>query len=487
MKIILNIIKKINAAAALLICAVLVLAPLTSCTEEEETETPEETASKKIAAYKTDLFDSAETMTDIESISSYLVSWAENKSIECTTDTYGNIIMSVPGTEEYADAPRTVVVCTFDPTQFEYDVNSIAPALFIAKNCSEYGALDVIFTPQTGGDLSGPKTLSASYFPEGSSVFVLSSASAAVCSYNAAGYSSYNFSSAVTYETIAQDAKSEYAAIKVSISGLAGGTPNASISSYFNPIKELGNLLADLKTSAKIFRIASISGGTGVRVNPSSAEVTIVVGKDALSSIGKFIDKEINSIEGRYSDDIPDLEYTYEEVEVPDKVLSESSNNLFISAIYTLLDGIYQKNSNSDATTITNLGKVSLTDEKMIFEATGSSLGAYDLSRLDNDYSTLCSLTGLTFNIVSSHESWVMSIDDEDYAAFISEVKTAQDSFGSDNIEWGDCVQPTAATIISDVAVGCNMVNFVVDENSSEECAGTIASYMAALTHTDEE
>ncbi len=479
--------KILCVSAAVVLCAAIICAPLTSCREEEAEEPIEEKVAKKISAYKTDLLDSAETMTDVAGISSYLVTWAEAKSIACSTDAYGNIIMSNPGSEEYAEAPRTVVVCTFDPLQFEFDVNAIAPALYIAKNCSGYGPVDVIFTPQTGGDLSGPKTLSASYFPEGSSVFVLSSASKSLWSNSSGGYSSYVFTGDIAYDTISQDQKSGYSALKISISGLPGEAPDAGISTYFNPVKELGTVLANFKTKAKVFRVASFTGGTASGINPSSAEVTIVVGRDTLSSVEKMLDNEISRITGRYGEDLPDLLFAYEETEVPDRVLNESSNNLFVTAVYTLLDGIYQQNNNSGADAITNLGKVSISDTQMIFEATGCSLGTYDLVKLDNDYATLCSLTGLSYSVSSTHEMWFSSEENEDYASFLSDIKKAQDSFGGHDSEWGDCVQPTAATMISDVARKCNMVNFVADSESSEECAGTIVLYMAGLPHESDE
>lgn len=86
-------------------------------------------------------------------------------------------------------------------------------------------------------------------------------------------------------------------AYKISISGLTGGTPDGRISSYPNPVKMFGDLLASFKTNSLIFELSSISGGNSSSSYPKNAEMVIVVSEDDVEKFTAKLDKAIEKFD----------------------------------------------------------------------------------------------------------------------------------------------------------------------------------------------
>ena len=94
---------------------------------------------QKITAYRTDLQDSASTLSSTDSIKKYLCNWADSKGIDYETDDYNNIILKVASSKGYKDAPPTVIICGYDGEHFANCIDPIAVALYVAKNNEETG------------------------------------------------------------------------------------------------------------------------------------------------------------------------------------------------------------------------------------------------------------------------------------------------------------------------------------------------------------
>ena len=73
---------------------ILILA-LTACGKKSSnTEIPlNEKIESKAFAYRIDLLDSAETLTDNNKIQEYLLNWAKSKNLKYVKDDHGNIIL----------------------------------------------------------------------------------------------------------------------------------------------------------------------------------------------------------------------------------------------------------------------------------------------------------------------------------------------------------------------------------------------------------
>ena len=124
----------ICCAAVLLLAALATAAYFYFIHDEERPPTLEETVNNRVSAYDTDLTDSLAAMDSQAAASRYLVDWAENKGIDVSNDSYGNVIYTLPASEGMEDKNPVVIVCGYDYASMASYKNSIVCALTVAKN-----------------------------------------------------------------------------------------------------------------------------------------------------------------------------------------------------------------------------------------------------------------------------------------------------------------------------------------------------------------
>lgn len=467
--------KKLVIFILMLTLIVASLFSLTACGEEEEELSAK--IEEKVIAYQTDLQDSAATLTSSEAVCDYLTNWAKSKGIACSVDSHDNIIMTVKASKEYKDADPTVVLCSYDPKQFENCIEPMAVALYLAKNNEKTGKLTVIFTKESGHDFSGIQKLSSKYFTDNTNVFCLNRGSGNMWSLNTGARSTYQFTGPVTYTAPTKDK-----AYKITIEGLPGGVPDSKISSYPNAIKEIGDLLAYFKTNAFIFELADVSGGTDAGIYPKEASVTVVINQNDDEKFQSRMETAIDNFNDDYLENYPDVTYTYEEVDLPKQVVSQESQNDLIKTLYTLIDGIhYRDEENEQIVSISSIGSIKLKDNTYTIQAIGNSLTDENLSDIDNDYKTICGLADITYKKTDSQNGW--SGDPESDLALAC-VQAFNDYCGKE-MEFKDYVAAANTTYVQEKNPKCSIVNVSVNEDRLERYTGTILTFLMNQEHED--
>ena len=112
----------------------------------------------------------------------------------------------------------------------------------------------------------------------------------------------YRFTSPTAYTAPSKDA-----AYRIRIKGLPGGVPDAKISSYPNPVKEIGDLLAYFKTNALIYELANVKGGSNAATYPKSAEATVVIDEDDFDKFEARMQTAIENFNEDYLENYPEL------------------------------------------------------------------------------------------------------------------------------------------------------------------------------------
>ena len=431
---------------------------------------------EKSSAYRTDLLDSAATLVSNDKIEEYLCNWAESKGVNYNTDVHGNVIMTADTSEIYKAASPTVLVCTYDATQFNNCVDPMAVALYVIKNNESTGTLSVIFTPSVGNDFSGIKSLNSKYFPDAANVFCLNGGQKAMFSTKTGAMSAYTLTNSI--ETTEPTGSK---ALTITISGLPGGSPDGRISSYPNPVKMLSDLLAYFKTNAYIYELSSISGGTGAGVYPQSATMTIVIGTDTMTKFTDRLDTEIEDFLDDYSEDYPDATYTYAETSLPEKVLTEDSNNSFVSLMYTLDNGVYFRDDDDNLVSITNIGSLQQDETSMTLNVTANSLSDEKLAEIDVNQSTICSLSNAAYTKTDTVASW--SSDAE--SSFAQAVADAFNEYSGKTMEYADQVATTNANYVFTKNQKCNIMSVTLYDEKVERYAGTIVTFLLNQTHAE--
>lgn len=452
---------------------------LSACKEEEEDLSTK--IEEKVVAYLTDLQDSADTLTSTEAISEYLQNWAKAKGIACTADSHGNVIMEVKSSKSYKKAAPTVLVCSYDGKNFQNAIEPMAMALYAVKNNEDTGKLTAIFTAEDGHDYSGIQNVSSKYFSNDAKVFCLNGGSKNMWSVETGGRSSYRFTSKAAYTQTIGDK-----AFRIKITGLPGGVPDSRISSYPNPIKELGDLLAYFKTNALIFQLAKVTGGSSGSLYPKSASATVVIDENDVEKFQSRMETAIENFYDHYEDfleDNPDVTYTYEEVPLPDQVLTQDSLNNFISELYTLIDGVYYKDEDENLVSITSIGSVRCKDGKFTISAIANSLSETNLEEIDRDYETICGLSSFKYRKTDSQNPFSGSSD----SAFVQNVMAAFDQYADADMELKTCVAATNASYIHALNPDVDIINVSVNDARIERYTGTLITYLMNQEHEEEE
>lgn len=439
-----------------------------------------EKIASKAFAYRTDLLDSAETLTDNNKIQEYLLNWAKSKNLKYEKDNQGNIIMSMAASEAYIDAAPVTVVCSYDADSFADSMDAIASALYIIKNNENTGELNVIFSPISNGDYSSLDKLSKKYFKDNTKVISLSGGHKALWSVNSGGYSNYLFSG-----KLATEVPTLTTAYKISISGLTGGTPDGRISSYPNPVKMFGDLLASFKTNSLIFELSSISGGNSSSSYPKNAEMVIVVSEDDVEKFTAKLDKAIEKFDKKYKEDYPKASYKYEPITLPGTVYTKESQNTLISSLYTLADGVFYRNTDDEIVTISNIGTIATNGEVFTISAQGYSLDKTNQTELDNQYATTCSLAGITYNRLSRVQPLSKEFDEDNITRFQREIIEAYKEYDRSSLEFKNCVQTTPAVFIAQKNPKLKLVNVVVNKDKLEVYTGSIITFLKNQKHKE--
>ncbi len=464
---------KKKAIISLVLVFVIILSSLmTSCKDtSSENVDIEAEIKRKVNAYRTDLLDSSETLLTNYDVSKYLLAWGQSKNIDTTLDSNENVIMNVPADEDSKDSHPILIIATFDVLTFESSSLPLAAGLYFAKNPQSSGPTTVIFTPKNSGTQNLMSSLDLNLLSADTRIFCLSDAETPLWSLNSGFQNKFEFENAVEYTQ-----PKGFIAYELSISGLISSTPDSNISQYPNPIKEFSNLLAYFKANAIIFELASFNGGLSPYVYPNDASMTIVFSEDYKHKITSKIDKVIEDWNDRYSDEYPDAEFEYHEIEIPEAVLTKSSLDAFINSIYTLFYGVYYKNTDESIESITNIGQLTLNESKYIITGISNSVDSETLNEIKSDYEIIASLSNISFVMTPEKSGWEFMPDET--STFEEDLIKAFKDYSGDNLTFKDCVQSTPATEISKINPSCQVVNILFREDKLEKYTGCIATYI---------
>ncbi|MBR3755618.1 MAG: hypothetical protein IKK48_00780 [Firmicutes bacterium] len=441
---------------------------LTTCDKKEEVDLSEK-VTKKITAYRTDLEDSAATLTSSDAVKKYLCNWAGSKGIDYETDDADNVILKVKASEAYKDAEPTVLVCGYDAEHLSDCIDPISVALYVAKNNEATGKLTVIFTEDEGHAFNGIKELDATYFTNDSNVFVLNGGAKNMWSTTTAGNSTYTFNS-----TVERTEPKGNKAYQISINGLPGGIPDEKIASYPNPIKELGDLLAYFKTNSVIYELGKINGGTSGSLYPKEASCVIVIDENDYEKFEKRITTAIDNFNDKY--ERYGATYAYEEIEVPESVLSADDMNKLISVLYTLIDGVYERDEDDNIISITNIGAIKCTNDTCTVSASGNSITEIGLNQLDLSYTTICGLSDLEYDKTSTQTGWSIKKPDEN--PFVQEVAEVFKEYSDGTMKYRDNIAVTNCSYIYDMNPNCDLMSISVNYKRIAKYAGTLVTFM---------
>jgi len=274
-------------------------------------------------------------------LSAFIKQWADDHSLEYTEDKYGNLIFDREAVSRKKNVTPTLVAVSMNyETAFD-NSQVLASAASIALSDIDSGRRTVVFFNDEQALARGYKGISKKLIGSKSKVIYLDKGASLYMSTGSFEQRISQISVPASREDNTFDT-----AVRISISGISSGMIGPAIGIQPDPISAMSTLLTRLKSKSVEYRLADVSTGSNGNMYPVSMEVTIVLNSYNLSSFTGYIDKRIKAWEKAYSDDFPDLVYTYEVIDeedaLPETVYSADTTDKLTGVLYTVKSGTYR-------------------------------------------------------------------------------------------------------------------------------------------------
>ncbi|HWQ77646.1 MAG TPA: M20/M25/M40 family metallo-hydrolase [Anaerovoracaceae bacterium] len=430
-------------AAALVLC--MFFTAFTGCTGNEEEENND-------AAIQTAILYEFSKISQIpresgyeKEISTYLRSWAKENGLEGVRDSSNNVIITLPASPGYEDAPVTIIQSnmdskiavsadkTFDPlndpvtvtddgitlsaegTSIGADSGSgMATALYILKHARKHGPVRAVFTVNGESGMTGAEKLNEKYL-EGDYLINLSWDSGSTVGIGSGGTASFDMTHKIEW-TAPQNA----IPYTLSLSGLNGGEADKDIGKGgANAIKVIGEILANAQGRGILFELGSFNGGVSRDTIATAASALIIINESDVNKMQDLVDDSIEAFGDAYGDVEEHYAFTYQEAQMPEKVVSFEDTGSIISFIYGILNGV-QKMSEEYAGVVesaSNLGMVSTVTGDFICQVTAASNSDVELYKITSAHEAISSMSGLEYTYYEGVPRWPDHSDSVLYSA----------------------------------------------------------------------
>jgi len=300
-------------------------------------------------------------------ICQWLSDWAKNNDFAVKTDEMQNILIKIPATAGYENAPIVVLqghldmVCeqtpdahhdfTKDPIQLIYEGDwlkankttlgadngiAIAIAMTLAQQKKDvpHPPLELLFTVDEETGLHGAAALEPGFF-QGRCLINIDSEQEGYLTVGCAG----GFNTDITIPIVWKQVPTDYQLIKINAGGMSGGHSGIDINAEkANAIKILAQTLHSIKQQIDI-RLVHINGGTAHNAIPRDSETKIFVPPKDVNKLKQIALAAEKTLKAEYKNTEPNL---FIKVDASDETFSQSmeNSNQVIDLLLALPHGI---------------------------------------------------------------------------------------------------------------------------------------------------
>ncbi|MDD3169282.1 MAG: M20/M25/M40 family metallo-hydrolase [Eubacteriales bacterium] len=419
---------------AVILALCLFFALLTGCNGQEEMK-PDD------AAVRTAVLEEFTKISRIpresgyeREMSTYLRSWAKENGFEVVRDNYNNVIIDKPAAAGYEKVPTTILQCNMDskitatadsafdpltdPVTIIADENTMyadgtslgadsgigmATALYVLKNARKHGPIRAVFTTDGESGMTGAEKLKAKYL-DGAYLINLGWDTDLSIGVGSGGTAAYQMMHEIEW-TSPQNA----IPFLLSISGLAGGDADEEIGNDgANAIKIIGEILANAQGKGILFELGSFNGGISRDTIPQAAAALIIINESDQKKMQNVVDDAMDAFQDAYGDIETEYSFTYQEVSMPDKVVSFDDNGSIISFIYGIIDGVQSMSEFYEdvVESATNLGMVSTATGNFLAQISAASTSDVGLYKITTAHEAISGMSGLNYTYIEGIPRW---------------------------------------------------------------------------------
>lgn len=389
-----------------------------------------------------------------QAISDYLASWAQDKGFDYVQDDLNNIIIEVPATQGYEDAPLTILqghmdmVCvaadgvaydpltdpitlirndetlTADGTSLGAD-NGIGVAMtqyLITAEDISHGPLRALFTVNEEDGFSGALGIDAKYFQDATYLINCDSEAYGEMTESCAGGNRFNFSRSNSWTPPSGDQ-----AYKISLSGLLGGHSGVEIHlNHANAIKNVADALSYLSRKGVNIELAAFDGGQAMNAIPSGATATVVIAAADIQAFEEVMAETVKQFGQTYSKIEDDFAFTYEKADLPAQVLAQADEKSFLNLLAGIQDGVHTISQFADdlIESSSNLGLAKIEEGSTNLTTFARSSVDLHLTQYALAYEALADMAGYKVEFGTPDPGWPLDLDNPLRDMYVSEFKT---------------------------------------------------------------
>ncbi|MCX7879533.1 MAG: aminoacyl-histidine dipeptidase [Ignavibacteria bacterium] len=197
-------------------------------------------------------------------------------------------------------------------------------------------------------------------------------------------------------------------AYKISLKGLTGGHSGLEISDgRANAIKLLNRYLWNLSNQIE-FRLASFDGGSAHNAIPRESFATITFQTPDEVKFHTFTDNFKQILLKEWKSKEPNIDFIFEKVEIPQRVLSKEIATKILSALYILPHGVvrFSPDVKDLVQTSTNLAIINTSQYEIFIQTSQRSSIETEKFDVANQIRTVFELTGANVKQSSGYPSW---------------------------------------------------------------------------------
>jgi dipeptidase D len=383
--------------------------------------------------------------TKEKGIVKWLKQWAKNTGLKAKSDSKGNLVIKVPASKGFENAPTIVLqghldmVCektpdskhnfSKDSIDLRYDGEwlraekttlgadngiGIAICLALAEDKSvAHPPLEMLFTVQEEAGLKGAANLKSGFI-KGKKFINVDSEGEGILTIGAAG----GTISLITLPTSTKKLPKEFKAYNLRVSGLLGGHSGVDIhKNRASAIKIIARALDAMNRSSQI-RLISLKGGTRASAIPRESEALFAFDPMQLESTQRLITALAKTIQNEYASTEKSLSIALsqsDQKQTPKSAITHEDTENVIKLLVDLPYGVAEMSSEFDGNVemSNNLGLAFFKKKTFTVLSFERSAVMKKLDGLHSKIQTAAAQTGAKVKIVDSFPAWEMNKDSQ--------------------------------------------------------------------------
>jgi len=371
-----------------------------------------------------------------------LLNWAKENDLAAQIDQIGNIVIHVPATKGYEDAPTIILqahvdmVCeklfdsthdfSNDPIELIYEENilrannttlgadngiGVAFALSIALDQKiDHPDLELLLTVEEESGLKGAISLDETLI-KGDLLINLDAGDEKTFVIGCSGGANIRITLPLKLVALNND---EWEPYILKTDGIKGGHSGVDIHlQRANAIKELISAL-DFCMDTLDFRIAYLKGGSATNAIPRYIETTLFIKQGEINLFRKEMKKIEAIIQREYRNTDPNISLILEENKAFSSLqaMSKESNRKIIKTILALPDGVesMSKTINGLVDTSNNLATAAIENDRLVV-LTSLRSSSSRLIAFQNQITSIVELIGGRYLLLDEYPGWEANLD----------------------------------------------------------------------------